>query len=329
MAQAGRNPVAAEGARVARLNLRMRLHTWLLRHLQTFFYTLGQIWRRPFNALLTAAVIGIALSLPAGLHVLVDNGRQLANSWDGSAQISLFLQRSLSERHVQGLIDELAAMPEIAAVRYISREQALEEFKALSGFGEVLQMLEDNPLPAVLVLTPKVEKGLGPEALEDLLQQLQTRPEVDLAQLDMQWIKRIYALLNIVHRGVWVLGSLLGLTVLLVVGNTIRLAIQNRRDEIVIIKLIGGTNAFIRRPFLYTGLWHGLIGSFFALILIQLSLWLLAGPVAGLAGLYESSFSLHGLSLLTILSLFASGCLLGLLGSWLAVGRHLRDIEPS
>lgn len=320
---------APEGARVAKRGGNGLLRAWLLRHVQTFFYTLGQIWRRPFNALLTAAVIGIALALPAGLHVLLGNAQQVARGWDGATQVSLFLKGDISESRAQALAQELEALPEIGSVRYISRAQALEEFKSLSGFGDVLHVLEDNPLPAVLVVFPRVEQQQGPQAVEHLLAQLRARPEVDLAQLDMQWVKRIYAMMDIVRRGVWVLGSLLGLAVLLVVGNTIRLAIQNRRDEIVIIKLIGGTNAFIRRPFLYTGFWYGLFGGLIALGMIQLSLLFLAGPVAGLAGLYGSEFRLHGLDSLTALALFGGGCLLGLLGSWLAVGRHLREIEPT
>jgi cell division transport system permease protein len=329
MAEQMRSPNAPEGARMTRMGIGALLRAWLLRHVQTFFYTLGQIWRRPVNATLTAAVIGIALALPAGLHVLLGNAQQVARGWDGATQVSLFLKRNVSETRAQALARELDALPEIGTVRYISRDQALEEFKSLSGFGDVLQVLEDNPLPSVLVLFPKVEQAQGAQAMEQLLEQLRARPEVDLAQLDMQWVKRIYAMMDIVRRGVWVLGSLLGLAVLLVVGNTIRLAIQNRRDEIVIIKLIGGTDAFIRRPFLYTGFWYGLFGGLIALGMIQVSLLFLAGPVAGLAGLYGSDFRLHGLDVLTALALFSGGCLLGLLGSWLAVGRHLREIEPT
>jgi cell division transport system permease protein len=329
MAETQRNANAPEGARVVKMGAGGLLRSWLLRHVQTFFYTLGQIWRRPFNALLTAAVIGIALALPAGLHVLLGNAQQVARGWDGATQVSLFLKRGVSEMRAQALARELENTAAIGSVRYISREQALEEFKSLSGFGDALQVLEDNPLPSVLVVFPKVEQAQGPEVMEQLLERLRARPEVDLAQLDMQWVKRIYAMMDIVRRGVWVLGSLLGLAVLLVVGNTIRLAIQNRRDEIVIIKLIGGTDAFIRRPFLYTGFWYGLFGGAIALLMIQVSLWLLAEPVAGLAGLYGSDFRLHGLDALTALALFGGGCLLGLLGSWLAVGRHLREIEPT
>jgi len=318
---------APEGASMRRRGLRVWLRAWQLRHAQTFFYTLGQVLRHPLNTLLTAAVIGIALALPAGLQVMLDNAHELTKGWDGSAQISLFLQPKVSEQQAQALARELEALPEISTVRYISRAQALEEFKALSGFGDVLHMLDENPLPAVLLLTPLAQQS--PAALEAMIQRLQARAEVDIAQLDMQWIKRVYAMLGVVHRILWVLAGLLGLSVLLVVGNTIRLAIQNRRDEIVVIKLIGGTDAFIRRPFLYTGFWYGLFGSLIALIMVLLALWLQAEPVARLAALYDSHFQLRGPGFLTVLGLIVGGCLLGLAGSWLAVGRHLREIEPS
>lgn len=326
MARAYRGP---DGARVSKPGISMQLNAWLLRHLQTFFYTLGQIWQRPFNALLTSAVIGIALALPAGLHVLVNNAQQVLQDWDGSTQISIFLRDTVTEQQAQDLAGEFAGLPGVARVDYISRERALEEFRSSSGLAGVLELLDENPLPAVLVLDPGLDPAQGPEALEELVLQLRGHAGVEHAQLDMQWVKRIFAMLDIVYRGVWVLGSLLALTVLLVVGNTIRLAIQNRCEEIVIIKLIGGTDRFIRRPFLYTGFWYGLIGGFFALLMIKVSLELLAGPVAELAGLYDSSYQLRGLKFAGALNLLAGGCLLGLAGSWLAVSRHLRKIEPA
>ncbi len=318
-----------EGASVAKRGALALLNAWFIRHLQTFFYALGQLSRRPFSTLMTSAVIGIALALPAGLNVLLANAQQVTAGWDGATQISLFLKTSVSETQAQALAQQLRAMPQISSVRYISRAQALAEFKKLSGFGDALSMLEDNPLPSVLVVFPRMNESGGAAAVQMLLSQLRARPEVDMAQLDMQWVKRIYAMMEIISRGVWVLASLLALAVLLVVGNTIRLAIQNRRDEIVIIKLIGGTDAFIRRPFLYTGFWYGLFGGVLALLLIQGALLALAGPVANLAGLYNSGFRLSGLGLLHVAVLLGGGALLGLAGSWLAVGRHLREIEPT
>lgn len=304
------------------------LKNYLLRHAQTLLYSLGQLTRRPFSTFMTVAVIGIALALPAGMHVLLKNVQAVLSGWDGAAQVSLFLHRGTREPVAQALAEKLRSRPEVATVDYISAEQAMEEFRQLSGFGEALGALEENPLPPVLVVHPALAQQ-SPEALSSLVEALGQEGSVELAQLDMQWVKRLYGLMDIGRRGVWVLASLLALAVLLVVGNTIRLAIQNRRDEIVITKLIGGTDTFIRRPFLYTGFWYGLLGGFIAFTLVQASMWLLAGPVNSLAGLYNSHFRLGGMDMTTVGALLGGGLLLGLLGSWLAVGRHLRSIEPT
>lgn len=304
------------------------LHVYVLRHLQVFFYSLGQLSRQPFATLMTVAVIGIALALPTGLHVILKNAQQLSGGWDGVAQISLFLKRSTTDKQARHLADQIRSLPDITTVSYISRDEALAEFRRLSGFGNALEALKDNPLPAVLVVRPAWQDN-DPTAADRLLGRLQQFPAVDIAQLDMQWVKRLFVIMDIVRRGVLVLAALLALAVLLVVGNTIRLAIQNRRDEIVVMKLIGGTDAFIRRPFLYTGFWYGLLGGAIAWLLVNLSLSVLGGPIEQLAGLYQHRFAVTGLDLSATLLLLLFSILLGLTGSWLAVGRHLRDIEPS
>ncbi len=304
------------------------LRIYCLRHLQVFFYSLGVLSRSPFATLMTAAVIGIALALPTGLHVVLKNAQQLSGGWDGAAQISLFLKRSVGDEEAERLAAQIRKLPQVAGVNYISRHEALQEFQRLSGFGDALQALKDNPLPSVLVIRPTAAAST-PTATEALLQRLGQYPPVDLAQLDMQWVKRLYVIMELVRRGVVVLAILLALAVLLVVGNTIRLAIQNRRAEIVVMKLIGGTDGFIRRPFLYTGYWYGLFGGLIAWLLVYLSLSILGEPVERLAGLYQSRFELAGLDLASTVMLLAASILLGLAGSWLAVGRHLRDIEPT
>lgn len=307
---------------------RQRLGSWVIRHLQVFFYSLGQIWRGPFGALMTSAVIGIALALPAGLYLLLENAQVLSGGWDASAQVSVFLLADLPDERARASAREIEALPEVASARYVSRAQALREFEALSGFGEALKALGSNPLPAVVVLRPAPGHS-DPAAVRSLVERLGTRPEVDIAQYDQQWVMRLYAIMEIVKRAVLVLASLLALAVLLIVGNTIRLGIQNRRDEIEIAKLFGATSAFIRRPFLYTGLWYGLIGAGLAWALVSASFGLLHQPAESLAALYNSSFRLQGLDLQSSLVLVATGAGLGLIGSWVAVGRHLGAIEPS
>lgn len=298
------------------------------RHLQVLLESLGRLARQPAASLMTAAVIGIALALPSGLLTLLDNLQRLSLSWEGTASISVFLDQELEAEAGQALAGELRGWPEIDEVRYISRTEALAEFREHSGFGEVLDALQTNPLPSVLVVQP-VKRDLTPAGAEVLLKRLQALEGAELAQLDLQWVQRFAALMEIGRRGVLVVGALLGLAVLLIVGNTIRLDIQNRRAEIEVTKLIGGTDAFIRRPFLYTGFWYGIGGALLAWLLVQLAFLLLRGPVARLAGLYDSSFLLQPLGFVDSLTLLLAGALLGWLGSGLAVGRHLREIEPS
>lgn len=312
---------------------------YFLQHLQVFFYSLGQLSRAPFSTLMTAAVIGIALALPAGLHVLVKNIQQLSAGWDGGAQISLFLKPGIDDAQAHQLAERVRRVPGVQAVELVSRSQALDEFRQLSGFGKALDMLEENPLPAVLVVRPAgaglslspfdaqaPQDGLAPTRA--LLERLQGLPEVEQVQADMQWLQRLYAIMATVQRAVVILGALLALAVLLIVGNTIRLAIYSRRDEIEIIKLIGAADNFIQRPFLYTGLWYGLFGGIIAWWLVSLSLWLLRAPVQQLATLYHSNFALGGLDIAGTGLLLGAGVFLGLCGSALAVKRHLAAIEP-
>ena len=303
------------------------LKVYLARHLQVFFATLGELVRTPLSNMMTIAVIGIALALPTGLHVLLQNVQQVTAQWDGAAQISLFLHQKTTDKQVEQLAKLIRKRQDVSSVTSIPRDAALEEFRQHSGFGEALDALEDNPFPPVIVVYPTSEAD-NIESVQVMLKAFGERPEVEHAQLDMQWLKRLYTLMDIGRRGIWVLATLLSISVLLVVGNTIRLAIQNRREEIEIIKLIGGTNAFIRRPFLYTGFWYGLSGGIISWLLITISLWLLSGPINQLATLYDSSYALAGLDLVSSLALLGASVLLGLGGSWLAVTRHLHAIEP-
>ncbi len=305
-----------------------RVDVWALRHLQVALASLGRLSQNPISTLMTAAVIGIALALPLGLSLLLNNVQQLSGTWDGGASISLFLKQEIALEEAEQLSNKLRARGDVARVRMINRDRALAEFRDLSGFAGALDTLESNPLPHLLIIEPG-EQHSSPDAAAQLLEELQKLPAVDFAQLDLQWVRRLQGITAIAHRAVLILGSLLGLAVLLIVGNTIRLEIENRRREIEITKLIGGTNAFIRRPFLYCGLWYGLFGGMIAGILVTVSLWLLESPVTRLAGLYESQFGLTGMGFLPFILLLIGSSLLGLIGAWIAVGRHLSEIEPS
>jgi len=304
------------------------LMAYLVNHAQVFFSSLGKLYRAPLSNLMTVAVIGIALAFPMGLYVLLQNLQAVSGGWNGATQISLFTKMNVDDERAAELGQELRQLPEIESLHVLSRQEAMSEFQALSGFGEALDVLEKNPLPAVLIIHPTAANS-EPVQVALLVEKLQSYKEIDIAQLDMQWVERLFTMMEIAERGIIVIAILLALAVLLTVGNTIRLDIQSRRDEIVIVKLIGATNAFIRRPFLYTGFWYGCLGGLIAWIMISLSLSVLSGPVQRLAGLYGSDFSLSSMDFVSGLSLLFISIFLGLVGSWLAVGRHLNEIEPS
>ena len=301
--------------------------SYLLRHLQVFFYTLGQLARAPIASLMTIAVIAITLALPTGLYLLIENVQRMSTGLDGGAKISLFLKADVDDAAAAQLSERIRQTLEVATVEYISPKQALAEFKRLSGFGETLDTLAHNPLPPVLIVQPSIAFDT-PQKLDDLVNRLRANAEVGLAQLDLQWVKRLHGLLQIARRGVWLLSVSLALAVVLIIGNTIRLAVLSRREEIEVIKLVGGTNAFIRRPFLYTGLLQGAVGALAAWALMSLCLSLLAGPIGAVADLYASNFRAEGLGSYGIAILVGVGALLGWLGSRIAVGRHLGNLEP-
>ena len=305
-----------------------RLVNYLLRHAQVFFYSLGQIASTPFASLLTIAVIGITLALPVGLYLILTNLERMSGGWEGPGQISLFLRRDTKEAATIRLQKTIQNLPSVSKVEYIPPDAALAEFKRLSGFGEALSALNRNPLPPVLLVYPSA-KQIQPDTLEELRHKLEVFDEVELAQLDLEWVKRLQALLALARRAVILLTALLGLAVVLIIGNTIRLAVISRREEVSIIKLVGGTNAFIRRPFLYAGLQQGALGALIAVCLVQSTFLLLAEPVAHLANLYGSSFRLMGLTLSTAGGLLITGGILGWIGSRIAVSRHLRAADPT
>ncbi|MAC45559.1 MAG: cell division protein FtsX [Oceanospirillum sp.] len=318
----------AKGASQSEINTRNKTRSWLRHHRMMAIDSLWRVIRTPFSSLMTWAVLAIALALPTGLYLFLSNAQVVTSNWDGSAQVSLFLKMEVSESQAQALRLNLETRTDIASVAYISKDQAMKEFKQFSGFGEALDYLDDNPLPSVLVVRPANTLTLLNQQ-EALFTELGKMPEVEEAQLDMDWVKRLYHIMELSQRAVSALAILLGIAVLLVVGNTIRLAIESRRDEIVIVKLVGGSDAFIRRPFLYTGIWYGLGGGLLAWWIINISLLWLEDPVNALASAYDaSSFELIGLGAGDSLLLILTSTLLGWLGAWLAVSRHLGDIEP-
>jgi len=288
---------------------------------------LSDIFDNAFSNFMTVLVIAIALALPAGLQLMLDNGKNLSQSWDGASRISLYLKMNLSNTQTEQLAESIRINPAVEVVDVIYPEQALKDFSARSGFADALAELDSNPLPPTLVIQPKATHST-PQASAALLTEFENLDKVEKAQLDLDWVRKLHAMLQLAAKAASALGLALGLAVLLIVGNTIRLSVQNRREEIEVVKLVGATDAFIRRPFLYTGFWYGLFAGILCWLILEVSLIWLQDPVEKLAGLYQSEFSIDGLGLKQSLQLIALSCGLGLLGSWLSVGRHIRNIEP-
>lgn len=286
-----------------------------------------QLVQKPIATLLTAFVIGLTLALPAGLDTVLRNLDIVGDSLQGSLRASLFLKDAVTPEQAQDLNRALSKRPGVASSRLITREQALLEFKEHSGFGESLDLLKDNPLPATIVVTPDHH---APEAETDaLMKELVKLPEVEQAQLDEKWLQRLYAILDLVQQAVVVVAAALGLAVIIVIGNTIRLDIESHREEIAVMKLIGAPDSFIRRPFLYTGLGYGLIGAVLACAMVAGVALLLASPAHQLADLYDATPALHGLAPQAVGGVFGTGLVLGWLGAYWAVSRHLHLIQPT
>ncbi len=299
---------------------------YLTRHLQVLLASIGQMARNPGATVMTAAAIGVTLALPTLLYLITDNLERASAGFDKGAPVTLFLRKDLDKAGAQALARRLAQRPEVTASRFIDADAALAEFKQRSGLAAALDMLEGNPLPHSVVLDLSADEHT--DFASRMLEELEADPDVSLAQSDLQWMRRLRAIVSLAQRGALLLAILLAVAVVVIISNTIRLAIVNRRDEIVIIKLIGGTDAFVRRPFLYSGFLQGLVGAVVAWVLIAGCLYLLGGPVDELSRLYGTEFRLVGLPLRDALLVLLCGGLLGWVASRWAVGRHLSRIEP-
>ena len=302
---------------------------WLDWHWRAILATVRDLIAAPGGTFLTAAVIGVALALPAGLYTVLENARSVTGTLDRSAELSLFLVPTLPPERAEDLRARLLERGEILAVRLITPEEARAEYRQAVGQEDPLAALGgENPLPAVLVVSPA--SGVStPEAAARLAAELDALPEVEQAQYDLEWVRRLGGILALLERALGVVAGLFALGVVVIVGNTVRLGIDNRRDHIEVARLCGATDAFVRRPFLWSGALQGMVGGMVAVVLVAACLLALQGPVERLAALYASGFRLTLPGLGPSLAVLGAGALLGWLGSWLAVGRHLRALEPT
>lgn len=305
-----------------------RLVTLPIRHLQQAVGSLGDLWRTPFTSVMTVFVLGISLALPATLHLFVKNAQQVSEQWNSASQITLFLHLSTDDKGAKNLVKRIKLYPEVSEVHYISAEQALKEFKILSGFGQSLEYLDKNPLPATILVTP-TKRASQASAANELLVKLKQEREVEQGKLDLEWLTRLEAMAQLIEDIVIGVALLLCMSVVLIVGNTIRLAILNQRDAIAVMKLVGATDSFIQRPFLYSGVWFGVFGGLLSWLAVTILAQYLTGAISKLTDLYQSNFQLQGLSLNEALFLIAFAVFLGLAGSYISVRKHIRAIEPN
>jgi len=290
-------------------------------------HSLNEMWRTTTASMMTIAVLGVSLTLPTTLYLVVKNVQQVSSGFENASEISLFVRQGLSDKETKSLVKRLNLYPEISDVTYISNEVALEEFKQVSGFGQALDYLDSNPLPSVISITP-TQRHSKPVAARKLLAKLEDEREIDFGKLDIEWLERLNALLSLLRESVITIAFLLLTSVILIIGNTIRLSIMDKKEEIQVMKLVGATNQFIQTPFLWTGIWYGVIGGFFAYICIELMMWWLGSAVSEVAGVYQSEFLLQGLSFFEFTNLITLAVLLGLFGSYLSVKRYIKTIEP-
>ncbi len=302
------------------------LSIWLTRHASTAIGALGRLSRQPLASLMIVLVIAVTLSLPAAINVVLKNAQSVSRGWDNALDFSVFLKRGTSVAEAEGLARLIGQRADVEFIEVITADEALVAFKQQSGFGEALDQLVDNPLPHTLVVRPG--PGNTGASLTLMQEEIGNLPETEMVQIDTDWVRKFHAILDIVRQAIMIGSALLGIAIVVIIGNTIRLDIENRREEIEVTKLIGASNAFVRRPFLWSGFWYGLFGGVFALILVQYGLYLLKDPLARLAGLYQGSVTVVTLGAIECLAIVGAAVFLGLTASWITAARHMSRIEP-
>ena len=304
-----------------------KLMAYLLHHIQSLTFSFGKIYRSPIPTIMTVAVIGITLSLPGGFYLFLKNINAMSGDYRSTTQITLYLNIKLNEKEAKAFERKVSNTANVQSTEFISRQASLEAFRESSGFGKSIDTLASNPLPHTIIVEPLGEADTF--AVKNLLNTLQAFPQVKIAKLDTEWLERLYTILEIAKRSVIIITILFSIAVLLIIGNTIRLDIQNRYQEIIVTKLIGATNAFIRRPFLYGGIWYGLLGGLMSWLIVEIGYLAISGPLNRLNLLYQAELVLITFSFQDFIILVSSSTLLGLAGSWIAVAQHLNQIEPS
>jgi cell division transport system permease protein len=304
-----------------------KVQSLLVHHVQAALHSLNLLCRKPVANLMTILVLAIALTLPALFWVLADNMSQLTANWKRSGHISLYLQPALTDEETKAVVKQVQGTKGVGHASLKSSQEGLAELTAQEGMQDIMSYLPENPIPAVVDVTPALDIA-SPAKLDLLARQLRSISKVNNAKIDMEWIGRLDTLISLAGKVSHALLALLALAVVLIIGNTLRLAIQNRQEEIQVLKLIGATDPFIMRPFLYSGIWYGLGGAIIAILLVNIFILSLGMVVNQLAVVYQMHYPLTGLSLRQILLLTVFAIILGWIGACLSVKGQLASIEP-
>jgi len=305
----------------------LHLLQYFKHHIRSAQASLLRQIKAPVSTLLTCSVIGIALTFPAMLYVVSQNIQRAAKQWPQSVQISVFAKKGVSVAHARRIAGNIKKHSLVKSIRVLSPNMALAEYSKLLGSQQPIK-LKNNPLPSIIIIELRNLQSAAME-VHKFTNSLKKYGQIQSIHLDKTMIERLYKLVEIGNRSILVIAVLLALGVVLITGNTIRLDILNRKDEIIVSKLIGASNRYIRLPFLYSGFWYGILGGLIAMLLTVGSIFYLAQPVAEFAQVSGEQFLLHALTAQEVTILFASGALLGLLGSSASVGQHLHAIEPT
>lgn len=299
---------------------------WLSQHWHTLRAALARMGRAPLGTVLNVAVIGVALALPAGLYLALDNLRGFTRHLGADPRLTVFMALDASRADAAQIAARLRQHARIREVRFVPREQALDDLKKSAGLADIAETLPQNPLPDAFVIVPKEQI---PAVLDGLRDELGAWPKVAHVQLDSIWARRLAAALGLARGVVGLLAVLLGFALVSVTFNTIRLQILTRREEIEVAKLIGATDGFIRRPFLYSGALQGLAGGIAAALIVAAAIELANRGLTELGSLYGLALRLGHLSPADSLTLLALSTALGWAGAWLSVSKHLHQIEPN
>lgn len=316
-----------QGAHSTKISWFQRAQMFFVSHVRQALNSLGELWRTPLASLMTVGVLGLSITLPSTFYILVKNAENIAQNWQQASEVTLFLRKNTPSKDANQLVTKLDLWKEVDGITYIPAAQGLEEFQEQSGLGEALNYLDTNPLPDVILVKPTSQHS-SPTAASMLLDKLERERYVESGKLDIKWLERLHGFLDIAKELIYAVALMLFLAVILIIGNTIRLNILSRRDEILVMKLVGATDAFIHRPFMYTGIWYGLLGGLMAWFAVTILLWWMSGSIDSMTAQYDKKFDLTGFDVNALIVMLGVSVFLGLAGSMISVHRHVRGIEP-